>query len=522
MSLPPEILEQIGPHLDTHDDRISWRRLFKPANYQGHHTHSCPSHGDKEEDDGEPGEQRNFRIRQLQKYGRRIRHVSLYDSWSIGLLLQAKVVTQLRSLTIFGYRHSAHTGLSADILIELAQDVPAHLFKKMVHDSSSVALARACWQLIINNPGLTSVRLMSLTVQSMSFFDTHHTVNSNGEGDTTASDIGNSDLLLTPTYYLINVVSNHLPRLSHLRLTPSHTEWLLPALANSLLPTIRSYVYSNGDMTTLDNLKLEMWNCLADLKDPHLLPYNQSTPRNSTKSSNGGSSPMELIIHTGMEHIQVSEIHDLLRAQVHFPNLKTFGPIGEIVDLRQLPLILRSFPALEHLMAFYLKGQDSDRDSKLPIEKEPNWKLKTLILRANQFRPRTMTRILAKMPYLVRPELRSLTPDTLAHLAAPGQCQFLEHIRFNLRQPCYGETNRLLVVCPNLRSIQGLGIAVLAEGMITEPRWTCLRLQKFHCEIHGVPRLDHSQEAQLNAASDDNDGNKQQLLELHQRSLPVQ
>ncbi|KAF9337501.1 hypothetical protein BGZ91_009425 [Linnemannia elongata] len=583
--LPPEILEQIGSHLNNQsrlsslqvnrlwnevftaslwhtissDDTNPWRRIFKPANYQGFHTcNYSSSHDNKDKDkgdDGEPEEEREFRIRQLQKHGHLIRHITLYDSWSVGLLLQARVVTQLKSLVIFGYLHSAHSGLSADVLTELAKDVPVHLFKRMWHDSgsSSVALARACWQLIVNNHGLTSVKFMSSTMQSMAVFDAPHSENTNsGEDDTTASD-DDDNLLLTPTHYLTNVVSK-IHRLSHLRLTPSPAEWLLPALANSLLPTIRSYVYSNGDMTTLDNFtspspsapcttleslqilpqihirhlrsiasafpglkKLEMRNCHADSKDAHLLPYNPSTPPpNSTKGSNNGSSSMEVIVHTGMEHIATSEIYDLLRAQVHFPNLKTFGPIGEIVDLRQFLLILRSFPALECLYAFYLKGQDSDRDSRLPIEKEPDWKLKTLILRANQFRPRTMTRILAKMPFLVRLELRSLTPDTLALLATPGRLRFLEHVRFNLRQPCYEETNRLFVVCPNLRSIQGLGIAILAEDMIAEPRWTCLRLQKFHCEIHGIPRLDPGQEAQL--YNDD----QRQLLELHRQSLSVQ
>ncbi|KAG9065025.1 hypothetical protein KI688_002344, partial [Linnemannia hyalina] len=579
--LPPEILQQIGFHLDNRsrlssllvnrlwnevfttslwhtissDDTNPWRRIFKPANCQNLYTHNySSSHDDKDkgkDDDVEPEEEREFRIRQLQKYGHLIRHITIYDSWSVGLLLQARVVTQLKSLVIFGYRHPAHAGLSVDVLTELVKDVPARLFKRIVNDSSSVALAQACWQLIVNNHGLTSVRFMYSTVQSISFFDTPHSRNTySGEDDTIVSD-DDDNLLSTPTQYLINVVSK-MPRLSHLRLAPSPTEWLLPALANSLLPTIRSYVLSNSDMASLDNLappspsspcttleslqillpirlrhlrsiastfpglkRLEMWTCRADSKDARLLHYNPNT------HSNSGSSPMEVIVHTGMERIQISEVYDLLRAQVLFPNVKTLGPIVNIVDLRQLLLILRSFPALEDLQAFHFKGQDSDRDSRLSIEKEPDWKLKTLILRLNQFRPRTMTRMLAKMPFLVRIELRSLTSDSLALLATPGRYRFLEHVRFNLRQPCYEETNRLLVVCPNLKSIQGLGIAVRAEDMIAEPRWTCLRLQKFHCEIHGVPRIDPDQEAQL---YDDHykDDDQEQLLELHRQSLLVQ
>ncbi|KAF9542990.1 hypothetical protein EC957_001348 [Mortierella hygrophila] len=458
--LPPEILQQIGFHLDNRsrlssllvnrlwnevfttslwhtissDDTNPWRRIFRPANYRSLYTHNWSfSHDDKDkdrDDDGEPKEEREFRIRQLQKHGHLIRHITLNDSWSVGLLLQARVVTQLKSLVIFEY-HPAHSGLSADVLTQLVKGVPARLFKRTGNNFSSVELARACWQLIVNNHSLTSVRFMYSTGPSYSG-------NIYSGGDDTIANDDDDNLLLTPTQYLINVVSK-MSRLSHLRLPPSPAEWLLPALANSLLPTIRSYVLYNSDMTSLDNLaspspsspcttleslqilrpirlrhlrsiastfpglkRLEVWTCRADLKDAHLLHYNPNKHLyNSTKGSNSGSSSMELIVHTGMEHIQISEVYHLLRAQVLFPNLKTLGPITNIVDLRQLLLILRSFPALEDLQAFHFKGQDSYRDSKLPIEKEPDWKLKTLVLRLNHFRPRTMTRMLAKMPFLI-------------------------------------------------------------------------------------------------------------------------
>ncbi|KAF9126757.1 hypothetical protein BGX30_015098 [Mortierella sp. GBA39] len=421
--LPPEILQQIGFHLDNRsrlssllvnrlwnevfttslwhtissDDTNPWRRIFKPANCRSLYTHNCSSsHDDK--DKGKDDDASEART-----------HITLYNSWSVGLLLEARVVTQLKSLVIFGYRHRAHAGFSADVLTELVKDVPARLFKRIVNDSSSVALARACWQLIVNNHGLTSVRFMSSTVQTMSFFDTPHSGNTySGEDNAIASDDDNN-LLSTPTQYLTNVVLK-MSRLSHLRLVPSTTEWLLPALANSLLPTIRSYVLSSSDMTSLDNLappspsspcttleslqilhpirlrhlrsiastfprlkRLEMWTCRADSKDAHLLHYNPNThPYNSTKGSNSGSSPMEVIVHTGIERTQISEVYDFLRAQVLFPNLKTLGSIPNIVDLRRLLLILRSFPALEDLQVFHFRGQDSNRDSRLPIEKEPD------------------------------------------------------------------------------------------------------------------------------------------------------
>ncbi|KAF9089853.1 hypothetical protein BGX29_011819 [Mortierella sp. GBA35] len=563
--LPPEVLEQIASHLDTEsrlaclqvdrlwnavftpslwhtisgDDKDPWRRLFKPANYPN-------------DEEKEPNDARSFRLQQLQKHGNSIRQISLYDSWSVRLLLQAKV-TQLRSLTIYGYHHAEHTKLSASILSELSADVPVHLFDKD-YKPSSIALSRACWQLITTNPNLTSIRFMNSTMQSMAPFHIREdSDNSNSNNNRQAGEPP-----FTPGDYIINVVSS-LPKLSHFRLMPCSSEWVLPALASSLLPTIRSYVYSNGNLGGLENLErpslcttleslqilppigvrhlrsvlnafpalkgLEMLECEASRGDPPLPPYNPCY----LSSTKGGSiitqSTMIPIVHTALERIRVNEICDLLRAQVAFPNLKIFGPIGEVIDLRQFLLILKSFPVLEHLEVLSLRGQDSLRDSRLPIEKEqPDWKnLKTLILRLNLFRPLNMTRILAKMPHLVRIEIRSLTPDSLVHIGE--NCRNLEHIRFNLPRPCYKETNQLFIGCPNLRSIQGLGIAVLAEDMIKEkgPRWTCLRLQKFHCEIHGIPRLDPDQEAQLKAKSADPDDSTQQyLIEQHQRSLSVQ
>ncbi|KAG0281921.1 hypothetical protein BGZ95_006428 [Linnemannia exigua] len=602
--LLPEILELIAPHLDIQsrlaclhvnrlwysvfmpwlwhtisgDDENPWRRLFKPANYRGHrrgYHHVC-CHGNsgnkdkkKDDDDCEPDDLRAFRLEQLKKHGQFIRNASIYDSWSVGLLLQTKTVTQLRSLVFYGYCHLEHTGLSAETLTELVDDddVPVHLFMKK--DDNRVALIRACWQLIVNNPNLTSIRFMSTTTQSMSSFyrPVSNDISSNNDtnGDTGGSGGGDNSngLHLMPTDYLINVISN-LPKLSHLRLMPSLSEWLLPALASSLLPTIRSYVYSSSDTSPLNNLmpspspcttletlqilppirvghirsimsafpalkSLEMYFCKADAADPPLLPHNPVTPGKTTLSS------MDLIVHIGLEKIKFSEVHDLLRARIQFPNLKTFGGIGEIIDLRQLLLVLRSFPILEHLETMALKGQDSLRDSRLPIEKEPDWvHLKTLILGANLPRPRTMTRILAKMPNLVRLELKSITLDTLVHLSTAETCRHLEHVRFNIPQPHYKETNRLFVNCPNLKSIQGLGIAVLAEDVIAEPQWTCLGLQKLHCEIHGVPRLSQDQEKlweemHMDNADNNNinninksDGNMRQIAEQRQRSLSVQ
>ncbi|KAF9122480.1 hypothetical protein BGW39_009714 [Mortierella sp. 14UC] len=563
--LPPEILDQIAPLLDfqsrlsclyvnhfwrsvftpwlwhtiSSDDHTPWRRLFKSANYHSHHHGNNNNHSGNNEDndDREPEELRAFRMEQLRKHGQFIRHASLYDPWSVGLLLQAKSVTQLRSLVIYRHRHSPHTGLSAQALTELLlvdRDVPEHLFQKKVHDSNSVALARACWQLIAKNTNFESARFMSSSIQSLSPFyrtvlsktsrsdssatsESERSESERSESDGEDGDAGGNattggcgdntndhkDVSLTPTDYLINVVST-LPRLSHLRPMHSSFEWLLPALVSGLLPTIRSYVYSNGDTSALDNLvsspsslctileslqilppirvrhlrsimsafpalkSLELWRCETDAKDPPLLPHNPVTP-----APPGGkitTSKMELIIHTEMEKIKVSEICDLLRARVQFPNLKTFGGLGEILDLRQLLLTLRSFPTLEHLETVSFKGQDSRRDSRLSIEKEPDWDL-------------------GKDAFLVRLELKTITLDTLVHLSTAGNYRHLQHVRFNLTRPYYKETNRLFVNCPGLKSIQGLGIAVLAKAMIHEPLWTCRGLQKFQCEIHGVQRL---------------------------------
>ncbi|KAG0371845.1 hypothetical protein BGX24_001097 [Mortierella sp. AD032] len=582
--LPPEILDQIAPHLDIQsrlaclhvnrlwnsvftpwlwhtisgDVLLPWRRLFPLTDTFIFHDVSTNENEDKDKeknDDGKPESLRAFRLEQLRKNGQFIQNVSIYDTCSLGFLLQTKSVTQLRSLVIHGFCGLLrHTGLSAEVLMEHVDedDVAVHLFQYRGNDR--LALARACWQLIVNNPNLKSIQFMSTANQSMApFYTPKFNDNSNG-------------LHLTPTDYLIKVISD-LPKLSHLRLLPSKSEWLFPALASSLLPTIRSYVYSSYDMSPFDNLvpppspcitletlqilscirvrhlrsimpafpalkSLELDFCKADAADPPLLPHNPVTPGNATLSK------MELIVHTMMEKIKVSDIHDLFRARVQFPNLKTFGRIGRIINLRQLLLVLRSFPVLEHLETLAFKGNDSLRDSRLPIEKEPDWvHLKTFILGASMPRPRTMTRILAKMPNLVQLELKSITLDTLVHLSRAKTCRHLEHVRFNLPRPFYKETNRLFINCSNLKSIQGLGIAVLAEDMIAEPQWTCLGLQKFHCEIHGVPRLSQDQEelweerhmsnadSNININNNNNnkgDGDMRQIGEQRRRSLSVQ
>ncbi|KAF9907744.1 hypothetical protein EC991_010614 [Linnemannia zychae] len=369
---------------------------------------------------------------------------------------------------------------------------------------------------------------------------------------------------MTPTDYLINIISS-LPKLSHIHLMPSSFELVLPALARGLLPTIRSYVYSNGDMNALDNLvpllsspctTLESLRILTPIPIRHLrsilsifpalksleiryceanpgeLPLYAYSSVTSTPGGNTTTSNMDPIIHTGIERISFLVIYGLLDAGVQFPNLKRISQIGEVQHVRQLLFILRSFPTLEHLEIRTLGGQDSRRESKQSIKKEDGGpRLKSLVIQAHQPRPRTMTRILATMPNLVRLELRNITLDTLTQLSTAGNYLHLQYVRFNLSKPYYKETNQLFVNCPNLKSIQGLGIAVWAEDMIQEPLWTCLGLQKFHCEIHGVPRLSQDEEElllekgiDLNSSNNyyDHHDNIQQIVEQHQHSLLIQ
>ncbi|KAG0264726.1 hypothetical protein BGZ95_003529 [Linnemannia exigua] len=163
------------------------------------------------------------------------------------------------------------------------------------------------------------------------------------------------------------------------------------------------------------------------------------------------------------------------------PKSKKVGPFRRIKDFDNFLSILRMLPGMEHLHALNIYGgqHHNDRgagDQRRPNSKEAEIQLRTLILQNHPWYPSSMSPLLARASYLVKLEVCYIPREAIATIAQP--CRNMEHLVFSVTQRCSKEINQLLMECSRLKSLQGKGLAIMANDMLQGQGWSCLGLQR--------------------------------------------
>ncbi|KAF9125780.1 DNA mismatch repair protein [Mortierella sp. 14UC] len=307
-----------------------------------------------------------------------------------------------------------------------------------------------------------------------------------------------------------------------------------------------------SDNTTVKKLTISNTVSISCLRDllvafPHLQELSgarhDSLADSSHQPSHLGSfhaSNLDKVIVSNIKYLtDLQHEFQLFRFNIRMPFLKGMGPKVFFRSVEDLMHILQLCPDLETLEVEELCGLDDHlaiayvdqhtrRDLELSggggIDAEVDsdrsrrnagmdWKIQTLTIQHSQYRAHTIPQLLRRMPNLVRLELGSISAKAVEVIGETCY-ESLEDVKFHLRSPCFQEMNLLLVKCSRLRSVRGLGLAVLAEDLRRMDEgeggegWSCLGVRELQIEIHGVPRLTCRQEEILfkeSTASNNND-----------------
>ncbi|KAG0197335.1 hypothetical protein BGX33_000732 [Mortierella sp. NVP41] len=227
----------------------------------------------------------------------------------------------------------------------------------------------------------------------------------------------------------------------------------------------------------------------------------------------------EVVVHSNLEHITTALEFRWFRFNIRTPNLRTIGPGVIFRNVQDLMQTLRLCPKLEEVDAAELRGMDDDLSISYCAQQDKQdfeasggdreameWNIRKLVIRSSQHRSYTVPRLLRRIPNLVRLEVGSIPPQAVEIIGKTcGDC--LEDVRFYLRDPCYGEMNWFLERCSLLKTVRELGLAVKAKDLMKDAKdegmtssgsgggWTYLGLTELQIKIHGVPRLNARQDA---------------------------
>ncbi|KAF9092900.1 hypothetical protein BGX23_003832 [Mortierella sp. AD031] len=341
---------------------------------------------------------------------------------------------------------------------------------------------RACWMLVIRNPGLQSLHWSSGVM---------------------------TDLDPKSEEFMIKCLSR-LKELRELEVKGQLQEVVITRLGPQFLPQVSTLHYSNNSGLSTEYLRATTNTTVSSLRIDHCVDTShfrallQAFPMLEDLVIYGVDrvlpSKDAVIVHHNLKRLSIGIIYGLLKVRVQFPLLDTIH-LHLIEDgFRRLESLLNQFPRLEHLiadnfmMAGGLRTYGSDEDVDKAKDKDSiEWPLKTLdILRSRDSLP-TISGLLGRMPHLVRLELGWI-PAEAVRVISQTCSSTLEHVRFSLHKPCFEEMNQLLISCSKLKTCRGLGLVVRAEDMIREPFWPCLGLEELDLVVHGVPRLTRQQE----------------------------
>ncbi|KAH7039348.1 hypothetical protein BKA57DRAFT_473504 [Linnemannia elongata] len=492
----PEVLHLIACQLDV-GSRFScrqvcrfWSALFSPCVVESIDGHQWPWLCKWRE--REPERTRSdsaARTAFILEHKDHIRHLTLNNHWLQEIALQIKV-TRLTSLTISFDGRLVDPPRPFNGLPELEQVL--HLANWYYSPGPKSDRTRACWQLILNNPQLQSLRFMDNSYKNLyELAGKEHTIP-----------------CPEAISFLLDTLSR-LPRLRHLMIANGMDDLLLH-LIPTLLPHITSVEYKAAYSSGLDSLPPGHCATLRHLTiHTHILSHQVHTVLAAFPFLQTLSIPQfggfrrhviftddEIIDHPLLELSPPLLGPSLLHLGVRFTNLKTVGGFRRLQDHGALLSLLHVLPALEQLDVLEILESPRGENVPSPDDRDDrnidNCPLRSLVIKKHALHPSRMTRLFSRMPHLVKLEVRYIPPEAVAEIART--CKSMEQLRFEVKQQCSKEINQLFVGCPKLKSLRGHSLAINIDDLLQGPNWTCFDLESLQCGVMDVPRLSKDEE----------------------------
>ncbi|KAF9910542.1 hypothetical protein EC991_006360 [Linnemannia zychae] len=469
----------------------------------------------------------------IQKHKGHVRRLVIFEQWLLETALRTSL-TQLTSLHIVAHFTSRTHGLNV-LPDELFSDVPESIFAVTLYRRPvplTLARTRATWQLIRNNPGLEEIWISSSARETLFGFATASPGVLTEEAErfamSTLSRLTNLRRLHLGGAGVDSIILQRLPTdfpWITMFVYTGKAEDLNNLPSGFLCPTIQDFtIYATIGMKEIYQL-LRIFPNLRSLD----LTFSYSGKDSLDQSS------IVHVTHPVIERFTASNIADIALLQLCFPKVKRIQPFNRIWDFKNVLSILRMLPGLEHLQALNVYGEGERGEGQRHGAADHNGgdgqetkelQLRTLIIQNHPWYPSKMSPLLARAPHLVKLEICYIPREAVATIAQT--CKNLEHLFFDVTQRCSKEINQLFVALPNLKSLQGKGLAIMIDDMLQGPDWTCFGLEKLQCGIMGVPRLSSEEETFLrhverkSPTSDDEDIKKNRIMTKQQESWAIQ
>ncbi|KAF9102452.1 hypothetical protein BGX29_004595 [Mortierella sp. GBA35] len=370
----------------------------------------------------------------------------------------------------------------------------------------TLARTRACWRLILTNPGLRHLVLEELLPIL--------------ELEANWSEDPDNEIppVLTPTSrnFLVDAFSR-LTSIQHIEIGMIADDFLLGNLA-TLLPNLTSFIHSDVayfDPSTILSTphralkKLEFKGGISTSQFRAIVvafpALSHLTLLEFDRDSDSGAcaaARKEVLVHASLEHLSIRYDNCLrLDARTRFPKITQLNGDVEISCANDIRKILWTYPALQRL---YSRNETAEGVRLTEEEKElysrevHEHKIQALTLDNLVFDAQHLDTIVAQMPFLVELKIDGDKIDGRALRQITKTCRRLERLYFDLQEGCTREMLGMLAEGPTtLKSCRGEMHVVLAEDAAEGPEWSCIGLEELDIEVFGVPRLSEDQERLL-------------------------
>ncbi|KAK3840328.1 MAG: hypothetical protein JOS17DRAFT_769854 [Linnemannia elongata] len=346
--------------------------------------------------------------------------------------------------------------------------------------------SRLCWQLVLDNPGLTKLDFREAPIWK-------------------AASARSPEV---KAFWLH--IFTRLRETRYLEMRNGDDEVL--SRLGTLYPKVEHFGYWGQSGRALDSMAAGYSTTLRVLELNNTVRYRHfreivmAFPNLKRLHAERCMSPLEVnsaalneFVHEKLEVLKIQVPSDLRLVKVHFPNIKKLHS-GHF-DSSQAQRLLESHPALEHLILTYPQYRDAYfTPNTEPVQPpSPSFGLKKFEWTGKRgFYRMNLGLLLPRLSHLVRLDIGIILAADFEII--PRTCHLLEHMRFDLEGRAYQGMSELFAKCPHLKTCLGRKHVIRASDMADELQpWTCLGLQELDIEITGVTRLSWEEEHILDA-----------------------
>ncbi|KAG0293268.1 hypothetical protein BGZ96_003087 [Linnemannia gamsii] len=342
--------------------------------------------------------------------------------------------------------------------------------------------SRLCWQLVLDNPGLTKLDFRDAPICK-------------------AASMARSPELRASWLHIFKGLRDA----RYLEMRNGDDEVL--SKLGSFYPKIEHFGHWGQSGGALDTMEMGYSKTLRVLELKNAVRYRHYREiimafpnlqrlhvERCTSPLEVNSAALEEFVHAKLEVLKIQDPSDLRLVKVRFSNIRKIH--SGVFDASLAENLVESQPTLEHLIltcpqyytTFYRPNVGPTELPRPSVGlKEFEW---TGQHRSNCM---NMSMLLPRLSHLVRLDIGIIMASDFEII--PRTCHLLEHMQFDLQGRAYQGMGDLFTKCPYLKTCLGLNHVIRASDMTDNLQpWTCLGIQELDLEIFDVDRLSREEE----------------------------